>query len=199
MKKIDVSAEKSRKSIRQAQSINFVLCALCLLSLVFCRLILERIVYFQFSQIGDPTSIQAYITGLAHAWEFLTVLCLLWWFGAANGGKMAWGAQWRDTIERSSFSCSLVVTVVAFIGTFLVSKFFGTGGISSANNFYYYPLGFIYILPVVFVCAMYVFPPVNISKVILPGNRYKVVTIVVVLLTVVLIVILSREDVAFGV
>lgn len=194
----NTSANESKNSIRWAQFRNFLRCLIWLFALSLCRFILQESVLAQYFQIGEPTSIEAYLHGLIWVWRYLTVLSLLWWFGAINNGTMAWGAKLRDTIERSSFLCSVIGSIIAFTGTAFAGQFVETGGIYATNHFYY-PLGFIYILPAVFVCLMYALPPVSISKVILPANRFKIGTILILLLGAVLITILFTGSIGFNI
>lgn len=148
-------------------------CVWCL-ALIGSYLLIGTFLDMQYGMFCDAGSMRAYRANLSHYFLWVAILAVVWWGCAVNPLI----ARLRSFFEQHSFPLSLIFSMGALIGTALLYFLSGkTGSGIYDEKEIFYPLVSAYILPTVFIAVMYVVPPVNISKVILPARSEKKLTI----------------------
>ena len=132
-------------------------------ALIITYAVIAATVYAQYGSIG---SVVDFLTNVGLACAALLLLTLLWWFIATT--EFMWGASIRAGLEMHSAIFSIIFVIVAvFISVFFYLR---CNIIYDTNQQNRYGLWCIAMLPETFILMMYFCPPVNISKVILPGR-----------------------------
>ncbi len=162
---------QSLGSIQGMRLENFVREACWLAVLAICCFVIQSTVTEQYSLIGSEWSIRYFQSSIIYGTVYMAILTILWWMGTTNEWDQ--GAAVRNFFEQYTVVCSLIFDVLACVGIVLIYFFCGGHGIYAPNG-YPYPLNCIYMLPAVFISAMYALPPVNVKNVIVrgEGRRY---------------------------
>jgi len=156
------------ESIRYMNRWNGISAGVWMIVLGSCFGCMQHLVAEQYDRVGTEQSIAAFQFLLTVGFLFVIGLSLLWWFITSVGWPQI--ARLRSLFERNSKICAAAFSFLAFLST----SFLGVIGEYSINatNGHVYPLRCPFILPAVFVCLMYIAPPIHMREVIFPGKRW---------------------------
>lgn len=148
--------------------------------LLVCILLI-RMIPMWYMEENNAESVNSFYQKIVEEGLYIGLLAILWWFLTTSRYEFCFGLH--NYFERHSFAGALLFDVLAFLG--LLFFIFGEGNRIHTDNNRYYFLRCPLILPAIFVCLMYIAPPINIQEVLLPK---KILRFVVVALTVLLII-----------
>lgn len=194
MENFRLAGKNGSESIKKMGQVNSLKLCVWLVVCLACFIVIRGTIVASFQMYCEMTSIHKFQKKLVECLLWTLFLTILWWLGTANSCRLTLGARLRNFFEEYSFIASLVFTVLEIAGVLIIYTFFGSAGIYAKNG-WLHPVWSIYIFPVVFVAMMYVCPPINIEKVILPISEERcwaarvVIAVVALIVTAVLIAI----------
>ena len=157
------------ESVRYMKASNLTTLALWVLVLTLFSVLTQHFVAGEYQHVGAAESVRSFRGMLVWDSAYILVLSLVWWFAVTNEFSSCAGI--RDLFERRTFNCAVVFSALALFGPVAIGLF-GEFGIAASNG-HFYPLHCPFIPSAVFICLMYLLPPVNIQKVIFPGKSRR--------------------------
>ena len=147
----------------------------CVLIISFASILFQ--IYIQYVPIGNPESINEFVTVITLMFLLTLLLTFLWWRGTST--EIVVLMRLRRFMQEHSFQFSLLYVSFAMLVCFAL--YARCHLIYSINMQSRYNLSCIFILPLIYSAMMYAFPPKHIAKVIVPGWNLAYVIIRIVL------------------